>query len=343
MMIPIAAGLDLFATVGTSFGSSTAMTASTHKTAFVGTIPRTGTITSVGFRFGAVTRGATTALTVSLQDVDLSNGPPGRPDGTPDQTGSVATGSITANSWISVSLGTSRSVTVGQLIAVVIEYSTFLAGDSMAISQITSVINWGSSHPVTFDGTTWTRHDAAPNLILGYSSGNNGALLGAGAASAIAVPSFNSNSTPDERGGAWVPSVSTRVAGLACVVTPTADFDLVLYDSVGTALGTASFDANTLRVNTSRPHSRLFSSPVDVVAGATYYLAVKPTSASNITLTTYSVNSAIDRDAWPLGTDLTGATRTNAGSWSTSTTDIVPIVPILDQQPGVAIPVVRAI
>lgn len=342
-MIPIAAGLDLFATVGTSFGSSTAMTASTHKTAFVGTIPRTGTITSVGFRFGAVTRGATTALTVSLQDVDLSNGPPGRPDGTPDQTGSVATGSISANTWISVSLDTSRSVTVGQLIAVVIEYSTFLAGDSIAISQITSGINWGSSHPVTFNGTTWTRYDAVPNLILGYSSGNNGALLGAAAASAIANTNFNSNSTPDERGGAWVPSVSTRVAGLACVVQPTADFDLVLYDSGGTALGTASFDANTLRTNTYRPHSLLFSSPVDVVAGATYYLAVKPTSTSNITLTTYSVNNAIDRDAWPLGTDWTGATRTNAGSWSTSTTDIVPIVPILDQQPGVAIPVVRAI
>lgn len=342
-MIPHAVGLDLFATAGTSFGSSTAMTASTHRTAFIGTIPRTGTINSVGFRFGAITKGATTALTVSLQDVDLANGPPGRPDGTQDQTGTVSAASITANTWTTVSLGTSRSVTVGDLIAVVIEYSTFNAGDSIAISQIGSIINWGSAHVATFDGTTWTRHDSVGNLILGYSSGNNGALVGAAAASAISNTGYNVNSTPDERGGAWVPTASTRVAGLACVVTPTADFDLVLYDSGGTALGTASFDANTLRIATSRPHSRLFASPVDVVAGSTYYMAVKPTTVTNITLTTYTVNNAIDRDAWPLGTEFTGATRTNAGAWSTSTTDIVPIVPIIDQQPGVAIPVVRAI
>ena len=42
------------------------------------------------FLFGTVTKASGSALTFSLQNFDLANGPPGRPDGTQDQTVAIA-------------------------------------------------------------------------------------------------------------------------------------------------------------------------------------------------------------------------------------------------------------
>jgi len=88
---------------------------------------RSGTknLSRVGFRFGAVTKSGGSGLTVSLQDVTLSAGPPMQPDGTQDQTVAIANGnaSFASNTWIRTgTFSASRTVTYGDLLAVNVEY-----------------------------------------------------------------------------------------------------------------------------------------------------------------------------------------------------------------------------
>ena len=334
-----------------AFSATTAMTASTHRVALLGVVAKSGTIDGVGFRFGAVTRGATSALTVSLQDVSLTSGPPGQPDGTQDQTATVAAGSIVSNTWVNVTLGTTRSVTVGDLLAVVIEYSVFNAGDSIALSNMgissTAVPAPGIAGAAFYDGSTWTAQNAIVNVVLSYNDGTATSFLGGMAASSSTSTAYNSGSTPDERGMVWTPTKSVVVTGLAAHVTASGDFDLVMYDSASVELRRATIDANFVRSSAQRSYMRLFSSPLTVTAGQTYYLSILPTTATSITAVSVGLSSATHREAWPLGTDASEATRTNAGAWSTSTTSRPPIGILIDPDgpatSGLALPVVRGV
>src|SRR5690348_8383117 len=74
--------------------ASTLLNATGQKVAFIGRMMNQArsakNLTKVGFRFGTVTKTGGSALTVSLQDVDLVNGAPVQPDGTQDQTVAIA-------------------------------------------------------------------------------------------------------------------------------------------------------------------------------------------------------------------------------------------------------------
>src|SRR5262245_9299830 len=85
---------------------------------------RSGTkdVRKVGFRFGAVTKAGGSALTVSLQDVNLGTGPTMQPDETQDQTVAVANADagFTSNAWYQTgALSADRTVALGELLAVV--------------------------------------------------------------------------------------------------------------------------------------------------------------------------------------------------------------------------------
>jgi len=343
----ILVGCEVLLNSTMSIGSSTALTASTHKICIVGTVQKSGVISSVSFRLGAITKGLTTELLVSLQDVDTANGPPGRPDGTVDQSGTISTANIVANTVVTATLGTTRSVTVGDLLAVVVEFNTFNASDSIVVSTLggasQAIVNSlvGLSH---YNGTAWTLSiTGIPIVSLGYSDATANSIHGALPLTSITANSFNVDSSPDERGIRWVPAYTQVVAGLWAMAIASADHALVLYDSGGTELASVAVDANTVRVSAIRPQWRYFSSPVTVTAGSTYYLTIRPATATNITTYTFGLAASADREAWPLGTEADGATRTGAGAWTISSTSRVPILPIIDFAATVAVPVVRVI
>src|SRR5687768_9301872 len=85
--------------------------ASGEKAGFVFPAPKTGALSKVHFFLGTVTTGET--LAASLQNVDGS----GNPDGTADQSGTVAVASSDDNTWKTVTFGTTRSVTRGELLS----------------------------------------------------------------------------------------------------------------------------------------------------------------------------------------------------------------------------------
>ena len=343
----IVVGADALANANMALLSSTALTASTHKLTMVGVVQKSGTISSVSFRLGSVTKGATTELLVSLQDVDTANGPPGRPDGTVDQSGTISNANIVSNTYVTATLGTNRTVTVGDLLAVVIEFSTFNASDSVPISTF-QVVSQSGVHALIglshYNGTTWSAlATGVPIVGLGYTDGTVNSLLCGLPLTSVTTNSFNSGSSPNDRGIRWVPTATQVVLGLWAMTIPSGDYDLVLYDSGGTALGTASLDANTARAASLRPTQRLFASPVTVSAGSTYYLTIRPSTTTNISAYTFGLNAAADREAWPLGTEADGATRTGTGAWTISSTSRVPVLPIIDFAATVALPVVRVI
>lgn len=343
----ILVGAEVLPNSTMAIGTSTALTASTHKVCIVGTVQKSGTISSVSLRLGAITKGATTELLVSLQDVDTANGPPGRPDGTVDQSGTISNANIVANTVVTATLGTTRSVTVGQLLAVVIEFNTFNASDSITVSTLggvsQSIVNSlvGLSH---YNGTTWTLSiTGIPIVGLGYNDSTVNSFAGALPLTSITTNSYNSSSSPNDRGIRWVPAYTQVVSGLWAMTIPSGDYDLVLYNSAGTELASVACDANTVRVSALRPQWRYFASPVTVTAGSTYYLTIRPSTTTNISAYTFGLNAAADREAWPLGTEADGATRTGTGAWTISSTSRVPILPIIDFAATVALPVVRVI
>lgn len=138
-----------------AFSTTTVIDASTEKVAIVGAVwhptVKTGTINirKVHFRCGAVTFNAASVLRVSLQNVSATAGPPYQPDGTQDQT--VDMTSLTANAMNTTgNLSADRAVDLSadslgdansRWLAVVWEYQTFTAADSVVINGISSENN----------------------------------------------------------------------------------------------------------------------------------------------------------------------------------------------------------
>lgn len=335
-----------------SFSGSTALTASTHKHAVTGQIVKTGNVRSIGFRFGAITKGGTTELTLSLQDASTTAGPPAQPDGTQDQTATIGNADITANTWRTIQLGTDRAVTVGDEISVVWEFSTFNTGDSIVFSHHT-IATGGQPAPqecvlAHFNGTSWANLVLHANIVLVYDDGTAATLLGAHPADALTSVNFNNGSTPDERGNIWTAPMDLEIAGLVCYYTPSADADLVLYNSSGTELASVAVLSEQTRTAANRMYAAMFSAGVAVTGGQSYYLTLRPSTATNVSITALGVAAAAHLGGTQYGTAMYSAVRTNAGAWTTDTAVQHPIGVIVSKFGGgtgggsVALPLVRA-
>ena len=311
-----------------AFLSSTALTASTHQHAVCGVVPKSGTITGIGFRFAAVTKGGTTALTLALEDTSTTAGPPAQPDGTQDQTAAIGNADIVANTWKTITLDSNRTVTQGDLLSVVWEYSTFNTGDSIAFSHWQTSTGAGpmpqeagASH---YNGSTWAVLQAIPNLILVYNDGTFATLSGCSPAESLTSTAFNSGTATNLRGNLWIPHCDMTLRGIISYYQASGNADLVIYDSGFSELRSVTIDANTVRSNALRMYSAIFSSDLDVTGGSTYYLMLRP-AGTNSTIVTIGVNAAGHLQGTFYGDQLYGAYRTSGGSWSTNTAEQNPI------------------
>lgn len=315
-----------------SLGSET-IDATGEKVAFMGRVsfapgvagPKD--IRNIGFRFGSVTKAGGSALTVSLQDIDLTAGPPARPDGTQDQTVAIANAnaSFVSNTWITTgNLSADRTVAHGELLAVVIEYdgSGRLSSDTVQISRQ----GMGNANQVFAPGpalftASWALSQARNNVVLVFSDGTFGTLDGAWIISGTTAPAISSSTTPDEVALKWTPPFTCKVDG-AWLDYQTAnaayDFDVILYEGT-TALQTVSVDANA--VNSTSQNLHYVSFPETTLTASTaYYLAVRPSTTNNSVQTSFDVASAAHLDLMEGGQEMHYASRVNAGAWTATTT-----------------------
>jgi hypothetical protein len=332
-------------TGGFTESSGLVIDASADKVAFVGRVwwadgAATKDCRKVHFRLGAVTAGTAT-FRVSLQDITLTSGPPMQPDGTPDETWTVATSSLTGNSWNSSgNLSADRTLARGSLIAVVFDYSAFTSGASIVIGSIRAVENATGAVPrqggAILDATgTWVLQANVPNVRLEASDGTYGFLGYDLPYSAVNTRTFNSGSSGaggglnagDERGLEWTVSHPISVGGCGLYLTQSAssDCDIVLYSGT-TALETVSIDANAVQNNGNmRWLDVIFAAFHSFAIGDTLRLMVKPTSANNVSIQSSTLNNANDRHAYH-GTAVAGNSRVDGGSFGTADTTEIPVI-----------------
>ena len=314
-----------YSILGSTF-QSLLIDASGEKAAFVVQIPKTGTISKVGFRTATVTTSQT--LKVGIYTVDGSGDP------TTTAYGSSTTGTQTSpasNTAYLVTLGTGATATQGDIVAVVIEFDSTVG--NLNIAHTTAATN-NFPYSDLYTGT-WAKTAATPILSFEYDDGSYAPILGCGPPCSIANTTFNSGSTPDEYALYFKTLGPCKVNGVTIyggAGAAAADFSIILYNSDGTtALGTIAVDGD-VRAGTSStiPSFFQFSSAISLSADTFYYLSLRPDTANNARLLRItSVASAAAMDVLSGGQNFYEATRTNAGAWTTTTTNRPAIMPIL--------------
>lgn len=321
--IPSLYQIDIFDASATSF----LIDASGEKIAFMFQAPKTGTLNACGFRIGNSTQIPSSGVRVSFQNRDAATG---FPDGTQDQY-RVVTG-MSANTWVETGLITSdgtdgggkRSVTQGDLLCIVWEFESFAASDVFRLAPNSGTA--GQTFYLYPSGalytSSWGWVAKAASLALIYSDGSYVMPIpfNLPAATTITTTNVSSSTTPDEVALIFVPSVPMTVCGAWVNVDLDSNADVILYDSGGSTLASVSHDSDDRRATSRGTIAALFSSSVDLTAGATYRLAFKPTTTTNCALGYYDTNSTSVMGANDGGASWHWSQRTDAGSWSETDT-----------------------
>ena len=147
-----------------SGGIVTALSAAGHKAAGIFPAPKAGNVHKVSFRTGPVTTGDT--MLVSLQGVDDA----GDPDGSVLASQTIALIGTTDNyKTKQVTLASDLAVTVGQELAAVVEFNSWVAGNL----QIAAGSNTTSSYPYCSGyATSWAKTGGGPLFTLEYDDGS---------------------------------------------------------------------------------------------------------------------------------------------------------------------------
>ncbi len=313
---------------GPSLTGSTGLTASAHKIALVCHAPLTGTLHSFEVLVGTVSNAPDNGLRFSFQNISSSF-----PDGTQDQYRTVTSG-ISSNTWLAppgpitsdgTDIGSKRSVTAGDLLACVIEFESFVASDSIAFSLknmqvVANMIGSISAYTANFT-SSWSDTENTMCLVLKYDSdGYVNVQPDVLPITAINTRStFASNSTPDERALRFQLPFAAELDGVQIRGDFNGTTDIVLYDSTSSVLATVSVPINAQHSGNGGAIIVPFPR-TSLSASTTYRLAVKPTSTTNITIYDFDVSTNAHLGAVPGGIQMYNSTRTDAGSWSDTTT-----------------------
>ncbi len=285
---------------------------------FIVMAPKSGDISDVHFYTATVTTGDT--MLVSLQTVDVTDG---NPDGTIDQSGTVVVGDGDDNVRKTVALGSNRTVTKGEYIAIVIEFDSFVAGNMQIRIGDDSYGREITYSKFRDTGSSWSALFARrPILLLEYSDGSFPYPVDCLPASPTQYSGLDSGDTPDEVALRFKLTGPMRLSGaewfgdLANAALP----ELVIYEGT-TALGTISNIDGDIKRNTSNGRYRgVFSSGVVLSAGTVYRLGLRPTTTATVGLHRLIVDSNDHLEATPGGKEFYTSTRVDQGAWDADLT-----------------------
>ncbi len=298
-------------------GRTITLDADGEKVGFIVMAPKSGDVSDIHFYTGNVTTGDT--LKASLQDVDVTNG---EPDETIDQSGTVVVADEDDNVRKTVALGSNRTVTKGEYIAVVIEFDSFVAGDL----QI-KYANLGNSRMLTYTmekiGGTWAHlFNRRPMLLLEYSDGSFPYPVDCLSGPLSQYTGLDSGDTPDEVALRFKLTGPMRLSGadwfgdLAAAALP----ELIIYEGT-TALGTISnIDGDIKNSGSTARYRGVFSSGVVLSAGTVYRLGLRPTTTATVGLHRIIVDSNDHLESTPGGKEFYTSTRVDQGAWDTDLT-----------------------
>ncbi len=294
--------------------------ASTEKEALVSLIPKTGTISKVGFLTRTVTTGAT--VDVRLETVDLATGDPtGTLLGT-NSNGSQVIADADDNTWFTPALTTGVAVTEGDLFAAAI------ANASTGNMQIASV-NFARDQTFPYAdsfigaGPTWTKAQSGRPLCISleYDDGSYAVMDGIYPFSTLFNTTFNNTDTPDEVALKFKVPWPARITSVWVMLDLDAAADIILYDTDGTTvLLTASPDPDVREATSQKQHFINFNGTANLTKDSFYRLAIKPTTTSDMTIRGFTADSVALMDSFDGGQNFHWSERTDAGAWTDVTT-----------------------
>lgn len=287
--------------------------ATAEKFAYIFQVPKTGNIDRVGFRTGTVT--TSNALTVGIQTL-TGDAPSGSAYGG-SAAGSQAT--VATDTYYEVTLATPAAATRGDWVAVVIQFTAWTTGN---LNIVANEAWFNQNFPyVSHFTAAWAKGGKHPCGHVRYDDGTYPQIFAVPSA-AWSFPSYDTGTTPDERGLKFKVPISCAIKGAWCRVGPgTGGWSLILYDSDGTTALTTQAVAATASFGTGNDPIRvLFDADVILAPNVFYRLAVLPTSLTNVDLAQFTVNTAAMLDGFPGGQNFHLTTRTDAGAWTDTTT-----------------------
>lgn len=318
-----------------TFIASGSMTTANTRFAMIFQVPKTGTLDWFEHRQGANLNAPDNGLRFSFQDVNSV----GAPDNTEDQF-AVLTAGFGAGAWLvppgymgstGTGTGTKRSVTRGDWLACVIRFENFVAGDSVTMSIIevgsTQVVTpsqqWKYTTFSTNAGVAYTKNTASGVCIaLKYSDGTYAQIgLPDGPLLATTLRTFNSGSTPDERGLLFQIPFPARLSGAWIRMDIDNPVSVVLYDAADNVLATASYIVGQRPLDSGLNGLVVFPNTVNLAPNVDYRLTALPTTASSIAIYDFDVANSALLAALDGGSTWMSTNRTNAGAWTNVNTN----------------------
>jgi len=277
---------------------------------------------------------------IRLEGVDQSNG---EPDGTLlDVSAEDVAFTISSGGFKTADFGAGNGYTVskGEIIAVVIQPNPS-SSPNVSI-QVSMRGDWAEMRfpYVLFDGGGgWIKQATSnrPSIALEFDDGILMPALGTRPGE-FENTAISNATTPDEKGLIFQLPFPFRVMGAWAWIRPNFTLDFKLYDSDDSVLETVSFVPG-IRASTDY---RLLSVPFDatreLLKNTNYRLTILPTTSDATNLIAFNYDSADMLKSCGIGgTKFHGTERTDAGSFSETTTRVPMmgiIVDQLDEFPG---------
>lgn len=343
------------ANVGSSGLSVSTLTfdSTADRVAYVAKAYQADSISKVFFRTNTVTTGDT----VKIEIQSVTNG---RPSGTiiaAGASGTVAIADTDDNRWLSVTIGTPYTFSIGEDFAIVLTHDSGATPNLQLAIASGEITGWvGGLYPSTLQDTgggSWsalagTKLEWVVEMTTAAGAVTFPGLIPLNGAGTITA--FNSGTNPNERALKLVAPAKMRVIGLSLALFNNAagsDVTFSIWDSTDNPGAAPSALAQT-SLDGDYPYSAtadgvvhvFFAAPLTLTAGSTYYIGVKPTTANNIGLMELSAAgtgaSSTGIRAFGIGTVTAHlSTRqwvsTDPGAWTDTTTTLPAISLIVDQ------------
>jgi hypothetical protein len=278
--------------------------------------PKTGNLSRFETYVAVVTNAPDNAVRFSFQDVDTSTG---LPDGTPDQSTTVAGGSVLVG-WLSPGdFGASRAVTRGNILAACVDTPNFTAADNFALGG--RVQSTSSGFPYGVSATTTKQATTLPIFAVRYDDGTYAYLAPEmWAVQQVSSRAYQNDTTPDEFGLRFQVPFPTTLKAVAIHARMNANntADLVVYDDADMVLDTQTIDSDIGQSSAGlRYLVYTLTADVPIEEDREYRVVLKAGSATINTEIWYSVfaSEALMQTS-DAGHLFVATQRTNDGAWT---------------------------
>jgi len=303
--------------------SQFSLASASHKVAIIFASPKTGNIDRIAFRIRAFS--GVSVGRVSIVSIDGTTGDP-----TVTNYGGSSPGSFTpvANTNFSVALGTIATVTRGDILAVVIDLSSFTSGAVTIVSGAQAYTIGADCDSLPYitstTGGVWTRDENMPAIGIHFDD-DDWISANLGDYDAIAV----TYASGVEVGFKFQIPFPTSVTGAQFILKSgigSYTITVKLYDAADNVLESVSIDSDTLAslfgiLDVDQLLAIWFTNSIAIIADTNYRITIQHNGASPINMLRHSNLPDANMRAgypWSDGSRWSWTTR-NGGAWTDDT------------------------